>query len=69
MDTHATAKDTKLAKIEKFWRVRTSSKDPLPRCFIINPKVGGNARILWKRNWKELSKAASIIKDKFIQSE
>ena len=64
--THAQEKDKKLVRMEKFWTVKKSSIVPAP---LINSKVVGNAKILWYKNWKALSKEASIIRERLIQSE
>ena len=48
MDTQAPAKDTKLAKIEKYPIKTRIFKDP--RFSFSKPKVAGTANILWKRN-------------------
>ena len=66
MVTHAQEKEKKLVRMEKFWIVKKSSIVPAP---FINSKVVGNAKILWNKNWKALSKEASTIKERFIQSE
>ena len=64
--TFAAAKDKKLVNIEKFGTVRKSS---IPSAFLIKPNVVGNTKILWNKNWKTLSKDASNINERFIQSE